>query len=126
MRNLLFLPAVLTILLFSLVAAQAGDDYASWDFGKAREGDILKHVFVFKNSSRKPLKIKSVRASCGCTDSRTDKEALLPSETANIEVVFKSRGYRGAVKQFVYVETDNRDIPLARLSILADVGKENK
>jgi hypothetical protein len=96
----------------------------TWDFGKVKAGEILKHDFVFKNDTSKTLKLKEVHTSCGCTASEVKKKELLPGEEALIEVKFNSKGYSGPVKQFVYVNTDNLDNPVTRYIIKADVVSE--
>lgn len=94
-----------------------------WDFGKVKENQILKHAFVLKNDSAKPLKIKEVNTSCGCTASEAKKSDLLPGESTLIEVSFDSKGYSGETKQFIYVHTDSLENPIIRFIIKADVAK---
>ena len=99
------------------------EDYYTWDFGQAKEGIILKHTFVLKNTYQKTLNIKDVNTSCGCTVSKVGKNTLLPGEETSIDVSFNSRGYFGAVQQFVYVHTDDLDNPVIRYIIKANVLK---
>ncbi len=98
-------------------------DAYTWDFGRARQGEILKHDFLLKNDSDKVLNIKSIDTSCGCTVSKTKKSALLPQEATLIEVNFDSKGYLGPVQQVVYVNTDSLDMPVIRYIIKAEVIK---
>lgn len=101
---------------------EQNDPYA-WDFGRVKEGEVLKHSFVLKNESPKVLNIKDVNTSCGCTVSKIDKKSVLPTETTLIEVQFNSKGYSGAVQQYIYVNTDNLDNPVLRYIIKAEVVK---
>jgi hypothetical protein len=49
-------------------------DYAIFDFGKVKQGEVLKHTFSLKNDSTKNvLNIKNVHTSCGCTASEVKK-----------------------------------------------------
>lgn len=98
-------------------------DPYSWDFGQAKEGEALKHVFVLKNESEKTLTIKDVNTSCGCTASKVEKKILLPGETTEIEVRFNTKGYSGLTQQYVYVHTDSLDKPIIRFIIKAEVVK---
>lgn len=100
--------------------AKKNDSYI-WDFGKAREGSVLRHTFIFSNKSRNALNIKSVRTSCGCAISRVGKTRLGPGEGTPLKVQFDTKGYRGPVRQYVYVNTDNPDEPVVRFVITADV-----
>lgn len=99
---------------------KAVDEY-TWDFGDVKKGDVLKHNFVFKNDTGKPLNIKDVNTSCGCTVSNVEKKALLAGESTNIEVKFNSAKYSGAVTQFIYLNTDNLDNPVVKYIIKANV-----
>jgi len=95
----------------------------SWDFGRVKEGEVLKHSFLLKNTSKKVLRIDSLDTSCGCTGSRIEKKLLSPSESTVIEVSFNTKGYSGPVKQYVYAHTDSLDNPVLRFIIKADVVK---
>lgn len=99
------------------------NDAYTWDFGRAKRGEILKHAFILKNDSENALQIKDITTSCGCTASQVKKKMLLPSETTIIEVRFNSKGYSGAAQQFVYVHTDSLDKPIIRYIIKADITK---
>jgi len=96
-------------------------DPYNWDFGQVKQGEILKHDFVFKNESQKTLNIKEVTTSCGCTASAVKNKTLLPGEDTTIEVKFNSKGYVGSVQQFVYVHTDSLDKPIVKYIIKANV-----
>jgi hypothetical protein len=124
-----FLLALLMIFfLISGCRAEQGDnilkDAYTWDFGVVKEGEVLKHEFILKNESAKTLSIKEVSTSCGCAASEVKKEVLLPGESTALEVRFKSKGYSGAVKQFVYVTTDNLDNMFIKYIIKANVVKK--
>ena len=60
-------------------------DNQTFDFGTVQEevGKIT-HVFNFKNISVTPLSLKSVKASCGCTNQ--EKEPVAPNKVAEITV----------------------------------------
>ncbi len=94
-----------------------------WDFGKVKEGEVLEHGFIFKNESKVVINIKDINTSCGCTISEVKKKRLLPGETTIIGVKFNSKGYSGAVTQYVYMNTDVIDNSIIRYIIKAEVGK---
>jgi len=102
--------------------AELIDPY-SWDFGRAKEGEALKHAFALKNESRETLTIKDVSSSCGCTVSKVEKKILLPGQSATLEVRFNTKGYSGNTQQYVYVHTDSLDKPIIRFIIKAEVIK---
>jgi hypothetical protein len=96
-------------------------DPNTWDFGQVKEGEVYKHVFIFKNEGAKLLTIKGITSSCGCTASEIKKKELPPGESTEVEVKFNSKGYSGPIKQFVYVNTDDVDNSVIRFIITADV-----
>jgi hypothetical protein len=98
-------------------------DPNQWDFGKVKEGLVLKHEFIFKNETSDILKINNIHTSCGCTVSESAKKSLMPLESTAITVSFNSKGYLGPVSQFVYVHTDNADMPIVKFTVKADVRK---
>jgi hypothetical protein len=100
----------------------SSDPY-TWDFGKVKEGDVLKHDFELKNESENTLTVKDIHTSCGCTVSKVQKNILSPGESTIIEVEFKSKGYSGKVQQFVYVNTDSLDKPIIKFIIKAEIAK---
>ena len=87
---------------------EIGDLY-SWDFGQVKEGEVLKHDFIFKNTSGDTINIKDINTSCGCTVSKVEKKTLAPGESTVIETGFKTNGYSGAVQQYVYMRIDKPD-----------------
>lgn len=91
-----------------------------WDFKDIKQGSVAKTTFKFKNDSDKPVHIKDMITSCGCTASKWRK-TVLPGEEISIAVEFKSKGYSGKVQQFVYVNTDRLDKPIVRYIIKANV-----
>ena len=121
-RTLIFV--VLALFFSAGYCAEEQNDNSTWDFGKVKEGVVLKHEFALKNDTGKTLIIKSVSTSCGCTVSQVKKKILKPQESTSIEVSFDSKGYSGAVKQFIYVNTDDIDKPVIRFIIKAEVIKQ--
>lgn len=109
------------MLLLTGVAARAQQDTYVWDFGKAQAGQKLEHVFDILNDTGRPMQIREVTSSCGCTVSEVSKKDLAPGDAAQVKVTFDTQGYRGFVEQFVYVNTDSELKPLVKLSVKAEV-----
>ncbi|MDP2923044.1 MAG: DUF1573 domain-containing protein [Candidatus Omnitrophota bacterium] len=92
-----------------------------YDFGKVKEGRVLKHNFVLKNKSKKTLNIVNVNTSCGCTVSKVKQKVILPGKSTSIKVQFNCKGYSGPVSQHVYIHTDNSENPLLQFTVKAEV-----
>ncbi len=67
----------------------------SFDFGMVNEGDMVKHLFKFKNTGSEPLVISNAKGSCGCTVPTWPKEPVAPGATSEISVEFNSKGKPG-------------------------------
>jgi hypothetical protein len=67
----------------------------SFDFGVVDEGEVVTHVFKFKNTGTEPLTITNAKASCGCTVPNWSKEPVAPGANGEIKVEFNSKGKPG-------------------------------
>lgn len=67
-----------------------------FDIGNMKQGEVISHTFTFKNTGNIPLVIHDVIVDCGCTDTKTSKEILKPTQEATLEVIFDSRGWYGS------------------------------
>jgi hypothetical protein len=76
------------------------------DMGKITEGQKLEVAFRFKNTGNKPLVIKQVLPSCGCTAADVPKEPIAPGEEGVIKGVFDSSGKPGMNNKTMTVFTN--------------------
>jgi hypothetical protein len=90
------------------------------DFGKINEGDVVEHLFEFKNTGQAPLIISSATGSCGCTVPEWPKEPIGIGETANIKVKFNSSKKPGLQNKTVTI-TANTFPKQSKLQIKANV-----
>ena len=64
---------------------------AEWGTVQEKNGDV-SHDFQFMNTGEKPLLIKSVITSCGCTSAEWSKEAYQPGEKGSIRLTYHPQG----------------------------------
>lgn len=100
------------------------DDPYFFDFGKVKEGDILKHRFYLKNDTKQPIEIKQVNTSCSCTISKVDEKLVRPGRKVPIEIQFNTKGYPGERTRYLYVHTDVASNPIIVFEIKADIAKK--
>lgn len=74
-----------------------------FEFGVVNEGEVVKHMFKFKNTGSEPLVISNAKASCGCTVPVWPKEPIAPGGTGEIAVEFNTKGKPGAQSKQVTV-----------------------
>jgi hypothetical protein len=92
-----------------------------FDFGnKIMEGEIVQHIFKFKNTGKSPLIIRTTQTSCGCTASEFSKEPVAPNADGTIKVTFNSTGKPGDFQKTISVIANT--IPNeTKLLIIGDV-----
>ena len=77
------------------------------DFGNVNEGEIVKTVFTFTNTSENDLYIVDARGSCGCTVPKYPKNvAIKPGESGEIEVNFDTTGRPNLQQKMVKVSAN--------------------
>lgn len=74
-----------------------------FNFGVIDEGEVVKHVFKFKNTGNEPLIISNAKGSCGCTVPTWPKEPVPPGGSGEIKVEFNSKGKPGPQSKRVTV-----------------------
>lgn len=74
-----------------------------YDFGTITEGEVVDHVFKFKNTGDAPVILSQVSASCGCTTPDYTKEPVLPGQEGEIKVSFNSLGQVGVQQKIVSI-----------------------
>lgn len=81
----------------------------SFDFGTIKQGDVVKHTFVFTNTGEAPLVITDTNSSCGCTVPTWPKgESIAPGEKGEMVVQFDSRGKRNMQNKSVSILTNTK------------------
>ena len=77
------------------------------DFGMVREGEIVKTIFKFTNTSENDLYIVDAMGSCGCTVPKFPKNVpIKPGGTGEIEVNFDTNGRPDLQQKMVKVSAN--------------------
>ena len=92
-----------------------------YDFGKVKEGDVIKHTFMLKNNESQTICIKEVNTSCACTTPKVGASTVMPGKEVPIEISFDTKGYPGLRKRQLFVHTDSKKSALVIFEIQADV-----
>src|SRR3954469_8492551 len=72
--------------------------------------DAVGH-FKYENTGKTPVRLKSVKTSCGCTVAKTEKEVVGPGEKGEITATFNIGGHVGTQVKTVTVQTDEPSSP---------------
>ncbi len=94
-----------------------------FDFGEIKQGDVVSHVFKFKNTGKIPLSIQDATAPCGCTVPSWPKEPIAPGQSGEIKVEFNSQGKEGVQSKKVTI-TANTEPSLNYVEIKTVVVKK--
>lgn len=78
-------------------------EQSKFEFGEAKEGDVIEHVFTFTNTGKAPLIIQGARSTCGCTVPEWPSEPIAPGESGEISVRFNTENKTGRQEKPVTV-----------------------
>ncbi len=123
---LIILSAILVAAIFyNKVMYQSLITYTSstYDFGKMKEGEKRKWIFVFTNTGSDNLILNDYEASCGCTLVELEKQEYRPGETGNIVLIFDSSDKIGKNILNVILYSNAKNNPVT-LTLYADVAED--
>jgi len=128
------LPRMLTLMLvmaitFPLVSTAASPTLEispkEHNFGEVQFGKQATARFTVRNVGSEALVIRRVRTSCGCTKAELSSRELPPKEPTELTVTFDSSGLSAGKKiKTVFLESNDRDNPITKVSIFATVIRE--
>ena len=110
-----------------VVPPKASSQQMEYDFGEVPRGDHVKYDFIVSNVGGDLLKINDVRASCGCTAAKPEKDELAPGESTKINVDFNSTGRSGRQTKIITVKTndpENPQIQFKLTGVVVDPGSQ--
>ena len=94
------------------------------DMGKINEGQVIDIAYRFKNTGTKPLFIKSVNVSCGCTVAEKPEAAIAPGQEGEIKATFNSSGKVGSNTKSIYVYANTVGVEAHELKFMVEVAKK--
>jgi hypothetical protein len=94
-----------------------------YDFGTIAEGEVIEHLFNFKNTGQAPLVISNIQASCGCTSPDWTKTPIKPGDEGFVKVVFNSEGKSGVQSPTVTIQA-NTSPNVTRLRLKGTVNQK--
>lgn len=77
--------------------------------------------FKYENKGSTPIKITSVKSSCGCTVPALKKDTVAPGESGELTATFKIGGRTGQQMKTVTVTTDDPAQPMTNLVLKANI-----
>lgn len=86
-----------------------------YDFGAAKAGAKVEHVFELTNTGKSDLIIRQTKASCGCTAIAPSKTTIKPGEKAEIKAIFDTTGRTGPQSKSITVTLNDPQNPVVKL-----------
>lgn len=93
------------------------------DFGKIKNGEVVKYTYAFTNIGDRLLEITGVRPSCGCTAAGDWSKKVEPGQTGVIPIQFNSGNFGGQVTKSVTVTCNDTNTPSVILQLKAMIWK---
>ena len=122
MRKIIIIFLFLGISVFpQVMGPKVSVQQSDYDFGEAIQNDIVNHSFVLTNNGGDVLKILDVKASCGCTAVKPDKNELKPGESTQIKASFNTKGRKGPQTKTITVKTNDPDNPVVTFKLSGNV-----
>jgi hypothetical protein len=100
---------------------------AAYDFGRIPQRTVT-HDFRVKNRGDRPVTIREITTSCGCTTAEIDKRTLDPGGQATLTVRFDPKKHNtiGKVGRTVTLKIDDPARPITTIRLWASVYKTKK
>tara|TARA_X000000950_G_C13827948_1_gene624834 strand:+ start:31 stop:435 length:405 start_codon:yes stop_codon:yes gene_type:complete len=92
------------------------------NYGKINKGSNGERTFVFTNVGDKPLIIKDIKSSCGCTVPKKPEAPIMPGKKGEIKVSYDTRRVGGFSKSITIFS--NAKNPRKIIRIKGSVNKE--
>lgn len=107
----LFLIVILVTLNSALGYCQEAEFFvkqATYKFKKTKEGELLEHIYSFKNTGSSPLIISDYKVECTCTKVFLPKEPVQPGKIGTIKVTFDSKGKSYFQDRIIFLNTNTK------------------
>jgi hypothetical protein len=88
---------------------------------KIKAGEKVEYDFRLTNTGKKPLIIRKIKPSCGCTAAAPSKSELKSGESTTIHVTFDSTGRSGKDSKSITVITNDPRQPTINLVIHGEI-----
>lgn len=103
------------LLSLSINAQEFKFEKETINYGKIDKGSNGERVFTFTNVGDKPLIIKNIQSSCGCTVPKKPEKPIMPGEKGEIKVSYDTKrvgGFSKAITIFSNAKNNRKIIKI--------------
>jgi len=90
------------------------------ELGDIIQGQKVSEIVMLTNTGAEPLIISSAKGSCGCTVPQYPTAPIPPGESAEVEVIFSSKGKSGMQNKTVTIVANTDPNPI-RIAVKGNV-----
>ncbi len=94
-----------------------------FNLGNIQEGKVVDFKVKVINEGKKPLQIKKVVASCGCTAALMTNKTIMPGGSGWLNVKFNSKKMHGKIARTVSVYSNDPRHPVEVITLFANIIK---
>ena len=80
-----------------------------FDFGKRKQGEILRHTFTVKNKSTQTIAISNFRIDCDCVSIVAPIKTIAPGSEVQIEFILDTKNLNGFTVEEVFIQLIGSD-----------------
>jgi len=95
-----------------------------YDFGSAKQNTKVAHNFKFKNTGKRDLKIRKIRATCGCTTIEPERTVIPPGESGSFKAIFNTGSRNGNQRKLIYFISNDPENSNVRLTFKGKVTQQ--
>ncbi len=92
-------------------------DSVEHDFGEMHEGQKKVTFFGLRNKGTKPLIIRKIETTCGCTVATSEKRVINPDQSTVLEVGFRAWGKSGKQRKTITMYCNDPRQPVVTFTI---------
>jgi len=95
-----------------------------WDFGSARNQEVLEKTIVVNNIGDIDLELKSVLTSCGCVQAKIVHKKIAPGGQTELKIIYTPEGEpEGKNSKDIYIFSNDPENPQLTITIQAEIIK---
>jgi mono/diheme cytochrome c family protein len=114
-------PGLHPVIISSYEPAILSPNETTHNLGTVNTDSKVEHTWILYNTGGKPLYIKDVQTSCGCTAVDVPKKAIAPGGFAPLKVTLDTSIKLGKVKKTVTVISNDHKHPETKLYLVGNV-----
>ena len=99
----------------------------TWNFGKVKEGKILKHTFIIKNVGSTELELNAYPGCRTCISPELSQNNIPPKGKADLHITLYTTGKSGEIEAYTMIQSNDPKQPVKKITVKAFViGKQVK